>query len=63
MGMNHRGLSGFHDSDTIEMEVSELGKLKFTCRDHLKRTWARETRLERTQKDLSGTSGNYLDDI
>jgi hypothetical protein len=29
-----------------------LGRLHFSVRDDLKRTWARETRLQRQQKNL-----------
>ena len=54
MGTNHRGLSSFQDGDKIELEVDHLGRLHFSCRDDLKRTWARETRLEREQKGLPG---------
>jgi len=54
MGTNHRGLSSFQDGDKIELEVEGLGRLNFSCRDDLKRTWARETRLEREQKGLPG---------
>jgi len=56
MGTNHRGLSSFQDGDKIELEVDGLGRLHFDCRDDLKRTWARETRLERVQKGLPGNS-------
>ncbi len=63
MGTNHRGLSSFQDGDRIELEVDGLGRLQFSCRDDLKRTWARETRLEREQKGLPGPfqqlSGKY----
>jgi 2-keto-4-pentenoate hydratase/2-oxohepta-3-ene-1,7-dioic acid hydratase in catechol pathway len=53
-GTNHRGLSAFQDGDTIELEVDGLGRLTVKVRDDLKRTWARETRLEREQKGLKG---------
>jgi hypothetical protein len=33
-----------------------LGSLHIRVRDDLKRTWARETRLERQQKHLEGTT-------
>lgn len=55
-GTNHRGLHAFQDGDRIEMEVERLGKLRFRVHDALKRTWARETRLERQQKHLEGTT-------
>jgi 2-keto-4-pentenoate hydratase/2-oxohepta-3-ene-1,7-dioic acid hydratase in catechol pathway len=62
-GTNHRGLSAFQDGDTIDLEVDGLGKLTVKVRDELKRTWARETRLEREQKGLKGLtpqlSGKY----
>jgi len=55
-GTNHRGLSGFQDGDAIEIETDRLGRLRFRVRDDLKRTWARETRLDRQQKGLEGTT-------
>jgi 2-keto-4-pentenoate hydratase/2-oxohepta-3-ene-1,7-dioic acid hydratase in catechol pathway len=55
-GTNHRGLSGFQDGDRIELETEGLGKLQFNIRDDLKRTWARETRLDRQEKGLEGTT-------
>src|SRR3954468_14567717 len=51
-GTNHRGLSSFQDGDTIEIETERLGRLKFKVRDELKRTWGRETRLDRQNKKL-----------
>jgi 2-keto-4-pentenoate hydratase/2-oxohepta-3-ene-1,7-dioic acid hydratase in catechol pathway len=51
-GTNHRGLNPFMDGDRIEIEVTGLGRLHFSVRDDLKRTWARETRLQRQQKNL-----------
>jgi 2-keto-4-pentenoate hydratase/2-oxohepta-3-ene-1,7-dioic acid hydratase in catechol pathway len=55
-GTNHRGLSGFQDGDVIELETQGLGRLRFSVRDELKRTWSRETRLDRQQKGLEGTT-------
>jgi 2-keto-4-pentenoate hydratase/2-oxohepta-3-ene-1,7-dioic acid hydratase in catechol pathway len=55
-GTNHRGLSGFQDGDQIELETDKLGRLRFQVRDELKRTWDRETRLDRQQKKLEGTT-------
>ena len=55
-GTNHRGLNPFQDGDQIEMEVERLGRLHIRVRDDLKRTWARETRLERQQKQLEGAT-------
>jgi hypothetical protein len=51
-GTNHRGLNSFQDGDTIELETEGCGRLKFTVADALKRTWSRETRLERQNKGL-----------
>ncbi|MCC6534153.1 MAG: fumarylacetoacetate hydrolase family protein [Burkholderiales bacterium] len=53
-GTNHRGLSGFQDGDNIELEVEGMGRLEIKVRDDLKRTWSRETRLERQAKKLEG---------
>jgi 2-keto-4-pentenoate hydratase/2-oxohepta-3-ene-1,7-dioic acid hydratase in catechol pathway len=55
-GTNHRGLSGFQDGDRIELETEGLGRLPFNIRDDLKRTWARETRLDRQAKGQEGTT-------
>jgi len=56
LGTNHRGLNPFMDGDRIEIEVQGLGRLHFKVRDDLKRTWARETRGQRQQKNLPGTT-------
>ena len=53
-GTNHRGLSSFQDGDKVELECEGLGRLVIGVRDELKRTWSRETRLERAQKGLTG---------
>jgi len=64
-GTNHRGLNPFMDGDVIELECQGLGRLRFNVRDELKRTWARETRLQRQEKGLDGTtpqlSGKYAE--
>ena len=54
MGTNHRGLNPFMDGDTIELETEGLGRLRFNVRDDLKRTWARESRLQRQEKGQEG---------
>ena len=53
-GTNHRGLNSFMDGDKIELEVEGLGRLHFDVRDDLKRTWARDTRLQHHEKGLDG---------
>ena len=62
-GTNHRGLSGFQNGDRVELETEGLGRLRFSVRDDLKRTWGRETRLDRQTKGQEGTtpqlSGKY----
>jgi 2-keto-4-pentenoate hydratase/2-oxohepta-3-ene-1,7-dioic acid hydratase in catechol pathway len=62
-GTNHRGLHSFQDGDTIELECEGLGRLKIKVADALKRTWSRETRLERTEKGVDSIapqlSGKY----
>ena len=55
-GTNHRGHSAFQDGDTVELEIDGMGRLTVKVRDELRRTWARETRLEREQKGLTGTT-------
>ena len=56
LGTNHRGLSAFQDGDTVELETEGLGRLAIKVRDDLKRTWSRETRLDREKKGLEGTT-------
>jgi 2-keto-4-pentenoate hydratase/2-oxohepta-3-ene-1,7-dioic acid hydratase in catechol pathway len=56
LGTNHRGLNPFQDGDTVELEAEGLGRLTFNVRDDLKRTWARETRLQRQEKGAEGTT-------
>jgi 2-keto-4-pentenoate hydratase/2-oxohepta-3-ene-1,7-dioic acid hydratase in catechol pathway len=62
-GTNHRGLSAFQDGDRVELETEGLGRLQIRVRDLLRRTWGRETRLDRQQQGLEGTtpqlSGKY----
>jgi 2-keto-4-pentenoate hydratase/2-oxohepta-3-ene-1,7-dioic acid hydratase in catechol pathway len=55
-GTNHRGLSAFMDGDRIDLETEGLGALRINIQDVLKRTWARETRLDRQEKGLEGTT-------
>jgi 2-keto-4-pentenoate hydratase/2-oxohepta-3-ene-1,7-dioic acid hydratase in catechol pathway len=54
LGTNHRGLNPFQDGDLIELETEPLGRLHVKVRDDLKRTWARETRLQRHDKGQEG---------
>jgi 2-keto-4-pentenoate hydratase/2-oxohepta-3-ene-1,7-dioic acid hydratase in catechol pathway len=62
-GTNHRGLSSFMDGDKVELEVEGLGKLAINVRDDLKRTWSRETRLDRQKQGFDTptpqVSGKY----
>ena len=62
-GTNHGGLNPFMDGDVVELETQGLGRLKITVRDDLKRTWARDTRVERHRKKLPAItpqlSGKY----
>lgn len=62
-GTNHGGLSSVQHDDVIEMECDQLGRLQFSIRDDLGRTWPRETRLERQAQGLtplsSQISGKY----
>ncbi len=55
-GTNHRGLSAFMDGDLIDLECEGLGTLHFSVKDDLKRTWLRETRLDRMEQGLEGTT-------
>jgi 2-keto-4-pentenoate hydratase/2-oxohepta-3-ene-1,7-dioic acid hydratase in catechol pathway len=53
-GTNHRGLSAFQDGDVVELETEGVGRLRIDVRDTLKRTWARDTRLEHKEKGREG---------
>jgi 2-keto-4-pentenoate hydratase/2-oxohepta-3-ene-1,7-dioic acid hydratase in catechol pathway len=59
-GTNHRGLNAFQDGDTVELETEGLGRLHIKVRDDLKRTWTRETRLERQDKGLENVMAPQL---
>lgn len=50
-GTNHRGLGPLQDGDTLEMEIEGLGRLHLAVKDDQKRTWPRETRLERETRE------------
>ena len=53
-GTNHRGLNAFQNGDRIELETEGLGRLRIHIQDDLKRTWSRDTRLDRQEKGLKG---------
>jgi 2-keto-4-pentenoate hydratase/2-oxohepta-3-ene-1,7-dioic acid hydratase in catechol pathway len=55
-GTNHRGLHPLMNGDVLELEVGPLGRLSVHIRDDLGRTWPRETRLQRAEAGLEGTS-------
>lgn len=59
-GTNHRGLNPFQDGDSVELEVEGMGRLQINVRDELKRTWARQTRLERQELKLDGVTTPQL---
>ena len=59
-GTNHRGLNSFMDGDVIELECEGCGKLRIKVKDDLKRTWARDTRLEHANKKLEGVATPQL---
>jgi 2-keto-4-pentenoate hydratase/2-oxohepta-3-ene-1,7-dioic acid hydratase in catechol pathway len=59
-GTNHRGLNPFMDGDKVELETEGLGRLTINVRDDLKRTWARETRLQRQDKGLESPTTPQL---
>jgi 2-keto-4-pentenoate hydratase/2-oxohepta-3-ene-1,7-dioic acid hydratase in catechol pathway len=56
LGTNHRGLHAFQDGDKIELEVEGLGRLHVNIRDGRKRTWGRDTRLDRQNAGQEGTT-------
>ena len=50
MGTNHRGLHPFQDGHLVELETEGFGRLHIKVEDDLKRTWPRETRLQRKER-------------
>ena len=42
--------------DMVELEGQGLGRLHVRVRDDLERTWERETRLDRQEKGVGGTT-------
>jgi 2-keto-4-pentenoate hydratase/2-oxohepta-3-ene-1,7-dioic acid hydratase in catechol pathway len=62
-GTNHRGLHPFMDGDKVELEVEGMGRLTIHVKDELKRTWKRETRLQRQEQGFDTptpqTGGKY----
>jgi 2-keto-4-pentenoate hydratase/2-oxohepta-3-ene-1,7-dioic acid hydratase in catechol pathway len=60
-GTNHRGLNPYMDGDTIEQEIEGLGRLKFSVKDDLKRSWARKTRLQMHEEAKEKAAGSYPD--
>ena len=59
-GTNHRGLNAFQDGDAVEIESDGLGRLHIKVRDDLKRSWTRETRLERQEKGFENVMAPQL---
>jgi hypothetical protein len=51
-GTDHCGLNAFQHGDTVELETEGLGRLRVNVSDELRRTWSRESRLERHSKGL-----------
>ncbi|QIE26623.1 hypothetical protein SBC1_41010 (plasmid) [Caballeronia sp. SBC1] len=59
-GTSHDGLSSFQDGDEVELETEGLGKLRILVRDDLKRTWERDTWLERKKKQIPESAVRQL---
>jgi 2-keto-4-pentenoate hydratase/2-oxohepta-3-ene-1,7-dioic acid hydratase in catechol pathway len=64
-GTSHDGLTAFQDGDEVELETEGLGRLRIRIRDDLKRTWSRDTWLERRLRNLPANavrqlSGKYV---
>jgi 2-keto-4-pentenoate hydratase/2-oxohepta-3-ene-1,7-dioic acid hydratase in catechol pathway len=53
-GTDHCGLSAFQDGDIVDLETQGLGRLQINVQDPLKRTWSRETRIERHRQGFQG---------
>jgi len=59
-GTDHCGLNAFQDGDVVELEGEGLGVLSVKIKDELKRTWSRETRIERHNNGHSNTAAPQL---
>ena len=59
-GTNHRGLGAFQHGDKVDLQVEGLGKLSINVADALGRTWAQQTRLERTTAGLTPDTAPQL---
>ncbi|MER9234619.1 fumarylacetoacetate hydrolase family protein [Mesorhizobium sp. M0622] len=59
-GTSHDGLSSFQDGDLVELETEGLGKLRVRVRDDLKRTWERDSWLERRAKGIPENANRQL---
>ena len=57
-GTNHRGLGPIQDGDAIEMEIPEMGRLRVSVRDGLKREWPRETHEQREAREAAGAGSS-----
>ena len=53
-GTHHRGLGPLQDGDMVEMEIGDFGKLTVHVSDALKRSWPRETRAQREEREAAG---------
>ena len=59
-GTNHRGLGAFQHGDKVDLQLEGLGKLSINVADALGRTWAQQTRLERTTAGLTPDTAPQL---
>lgn len=53
-GTNHLGLGPMQDGETVELEVTGMGRLSVKVRDDQKRTWVRETVADQEAREGKG---------
>ncbi|NQW17674.1 MAG: fumarylacetoacetate hydrolase family protein [Chloroflexi bacterium] len=53
-GTNHLGLGPLQDGETVELEITGLGRLSVNIRDDQKRTWVRETVAQQEAREAAG---------
>ena len=53
-GTHHLGLGPLQDGDVVEMEIGDFGKLTVNVTDASNRSWPRETRAQREEREAAG---------
>jgi 2-keto-4-pentenoate hydratase/2-oxohepta-3-ene-1,7-dioic acid hydratase in catechol pathway len=57
MGTNHQGLGALQDGDTVDIEITNIGRMSFKISDPAKRRWPKGVD-EVTAADVRGGTGS-----